>query len=194
MCDALGHVHQREGWWLAVRGPHSPHLGDAVGRTMGLARCWRWIMSDTETQLIEEMFVQLATGVTTSKESLTLVGVSPSTLYFSDRPERVVGHMTTEQFVEEWNEGADSFASDPPNAVLSFVEAGADTPSDVVVVLREPTIGDESLSYAIEVLDGDLPGEAGPCTLFIDPLGRPLSPVSVAGMHRRDRRRMRRRI
>ena len=26
----------------------------------------------------------------------------------------------------------------------------------------------------------------------LDPLGRPLSPVSVAGMHRRDRRRMRR--
>jgi hypothetical protein len=29
----------------------------------------------------------------------------------------------------------------------------------------------------------------GPCALFIDPFGRPLSPVSAAGMHRRERRR-----
>lgn len=151
-------------------------------------------MTDTATHLIEEMFVQLAKGVTTTEASMTLVGVSPSTLYFSDRPERVVGHMTTEQFVEEWSHGTDCFASDPPNAVLSFVESGADTPSDVVVVLREPTLGVESITYAIEVLDGEVPAQAGPCTLFIDPFGRPLSPVSAAGMHRRDRRRMRRRI
>jgi hypothetical protein len=151
-------------------------------------------MTDTRNALIEEMFVQLAKGVTTTNHSMTLVGASPSTLYFSDRPERVVGHMTTEQYVDEWNEGADSFASDPPNAVLSFVEPGADTPSDGVVILREPAIGDESISYAIEVLEGEVPAEAGPCTLFIDPLGRPLSPVSVAGMHGRERRRMRRRF
>ena len=151
-------------------------------------------MTDNGTPLIEEMFVQLAKGVTTTAGSMTLVGASPSTLYFSDRPERVVGHMTTQQFVEEWNEGTDSFASDPPNAVLSFVDPSADSPSDVVVVLRDPTIGDETLSYSIEVLEGDVPTEAGPCTLFIDPLGRPLSPVSAAGMHRRGRRRTRRRF
>ena len=150
-------------------------------------------MTDTQTELIEEMFVQVARGVTTTEGSMTLVGASPSTLYFSDRPERVVGHMTSQQFVEQWNQGADSFAADPPNAVLSFAEPRADTPADVVVVLRDPTIGEDSISYAIEVLDGEVPVEAGPCTLFIDPLGRPLSPVSAAGMHRRDRRRMRRR-
>ncbi len=150
-------------------------------------------MTDTDAHLIEEMFVQVAKGATVSDGEMRLVGASPSTLYFSDRPERVVGHMTTKQFVEEWNEGTDSFASDPPNAVLSFVEPGDDTPSDVVVVLRDPTIGEDSITYAIEVLDGELPAQAGACTLFIDPLGRPLSPVSVAGMHRRDRRRRRRR-
>jgi len=47
--------------------------------------------------IIEEMFVQIARAVTTDDGTLTLRDVSPSTLYFSDRPERVVGHMTTEQ-------------------------------------------------------------------------------------------------
>jgi hypothetical protein len=59
------------------------------------------------------------------------------------------------------------------------------------LVLHDPTIGDESISYAIDVFEGEVPAEAGPCTLFIDPLGRLLSSVSVAGMHRRDRRRRR---
>ena len=36
--------------------------------------------------------------------------------------------------------------------------------------------------------------EGGPATLFIDPIGRPASPTSVAGVHRRHRRRTRRRV
>ena len=95
--------------------------------------------------------------------------------------------MTTEQFVEEWNEGTDSFASDPPNAVLSFVEPGADTPSDVVVVLRDPAIGDDSITYAVEVLDGECrpPPAPAPCSSTPRPpaiarLGRRHAPARPA--------------
>ena len=146
-----------------------------------------------DTVILEEMFVQIARTVTSDKTTLTLQDVSPSTLYFSDRPERVVGHMTTEQFVEQWTEGPNSFFEDPPNAVLAYVGAGEDLPSDAVVVLRDPVASGSSLSYSIEVLEGTVPAESGAVTLFIDPLGRPLSPVSLAGMNRRDRRRDRRR-
>ena len=146
-----------------------------------------------DTVLLEEMFVQIARTMTSDQTTLTLQDIAPSTLYFSDRPERVVGHMTTEQFVEQWTEGPNSFFEDPPNAVLSYVGAGEDTPSDAVVVLRDPVVSGSSLSYSIEVLEGAVPAESGAVTLFIDPLGRPLSPVSLAGMNRRDRRRDRRR-
>ena len=77
--------------------------------------------------------------------------------------------------------------------MLSYVGTGEDTPSDAVVVLRDPVATGSSLTYSIEVLDGTVPAESGAVTLFIDPLGRPLSPVSLAGMNRRDRRRDRRR-
>jgi len=50
------------------------------------------------------------------------------------------------------------------------------------------------LRYQIQTLQGSPPAQAGPCVLFIDPLGRPLSPVSVAGVRRRDMRRERRRL
>ena len=148
----------------------------------------------TQPELVEEMFVQVANGASTSDGTLTLHGVSPSTLYFSDRPERVVGHVATGAFVDDWAIGPNSFAEDPPNAVLSFIEPDAQSPSDVVVVLRDPQLAKADLGYAVEMLDGEMPANTGPCTLFIDPLGRPLSPVSIAGVRRRERRRERRRF
>src|SRR5271165_2000202 len=104
-------------------------------------------MTPVETELIEEMFVQVARGAESENGVLTLTGLSPSTLYFSDRPERVVGHMTTAQFLDQWNLGENSFASDPPNAVLSFSDLGDDRPEDCVVVLKDPQAGGDSISY-----------------------------------------------
>jgi hypothetical protein len=142
----------------------------------------------------ESMFVQTAQGIDSDGDTLTLRGITPSTLYFSDRPERVVGHMSTNDFVDLWAIGDNSFESDPPNAVLAFLEAGADVPDDAVVVLKAPNLdGSGNLAYSIEVLEGTVPAHTGPVTLFIDPFGRPLSPVSVCGVRRRGRRRARRR-
>jgi hypothetical protein len=142
----------------------------------------------------ESMFVQTAQGIERTDGTLTLRGVTPSTLYFSDRPQRVVGHMTTADFVDLWAIGDNSFEADPPNAVLAFLEPGGEVPDDAVIVIREPRLSDGELSYSIEVLEGTVPAHTGPVTLFIDPFGRPLSPVSVCGVRRRQRRRMRRRF
>ncbi len=140
----------------------------------------------------ESMFVQTAQGIDSEGGTLTLRGITPSTLYFSDRPQRVVGHMKTADFVDLWAIGDNSFETDPPNAVLSFLEPGANVPDDAVVVLTAPNLsGDGDLSYSINVLEGTVPAHTGPVTLFIDPFGRPLSPVSVCGMRRRERRRAR---
>ena len=140
----------------------------------------------------QSMFVQTARGITSDGATLTLRDVTPATLFFSDRPQRVVGHLTTADFVELWGEGDNSFEADPPNAVLSFVEPDAAAPTDAVVVIKKPTLKGGELSYSIDVLEGTVPTEAGPVTLFIDPFGRPLSPVSVCGVRRRERRRDRR--
>jgi hypothetical protein len=153
----------------------------------------------TDKQMIEQleaeqsMFVQTAHGMSSDGKTLTLNEVTPSTLYFSDRPQRVVGHMTTADFVELWGAGDNSFEEDPPNAVLAFLEPGDQAPEDAVVVIKRPRLQDGDLSYSIETLEGAVPTQTGPVTLFIDPFGRPLSPVSVCGVRRRERRRDRRR-
>ena len=87
--------------------------------------------------------------------------------------------MRSSSFVELWGAGAASFAVDPPDAVLSFLD-GEDTPDDVVVVLHEPRIEGNELTYRVEVLEGMLPESTGPCALFIDSFGRPWSPVSAS--------------
>ena len=147
----------------------------------------------TEEQLedIEALFVQTSASMTSDGGTITLHGLSPSTLYFADRPQREVGHMPSRLFVELWGEGDNSFAANPPNAVLSFAEPGDRPPEDAVVVIQDPRLDGDQLRYTIKLLDGTVPSATGSCALFIDPFGRPLSPISAAGMHRRARRRRR---
>jgi hypothetical protein len=138
---------------------------------------------------IEALFVHSAHGLTSSNGSVTFHGLAHATLFFSDRPQRVVGHMTSRKFVDQWGEGEDSFGEDPPNAVLSFLEDGDTVPEEVTMTISDPQLDGDTLTYTVDILDGMLPASSGPCSLFIDPVGRPLSPVSAAGMRRRQRRR-----
>ncbi|HYJ13138.1 MAG TPA: hypothetical protein VEW66_06085 [Thermomicrobiales bacterium] len=146
-----------------------------------------------ELENISALFVQTAHEVESTDGGILLRRVSPSTIYFSDRPQRVVGHLDTGEFIGFWDDGEDSFGEDPPNAVLAFTGEGAEVPEEIVVTISNPVLDGDNLAYTVEVLDGVLPVRAGACSLFIDPFGRPLSPVSLAGMNRRDRRRDRRR-
>ena len=141
---------------------------------------------------IEALFVQNAHGIAYEDGKLTLRGLAPTTLFFSDRPDRVTGHITSREFVGSWDKGDDSFASNPPNGALSiFHEDGV---TDVVVELTDPILTGYDLTYTVEILDGDMPAEGGPSSLFIDVIGRPLSPMSVAGVRRREDRREDRRL
>ena len=133
------------------------------------------------------LFVQTAAGMQYADGVLTLTEVNPITVLFSDRPERLAGHMATNDFVPFWGEGEDSFESDPPNADLALLEEGK--VENVVVTLHEPRLDGGNLSYRVDVLEGELPASGGASSLFIDIIGRPLTPVSFAGRRRRVWRR-----
>jgi len=134
------------------------------------------------------LFVQNAAGVEigAGERTLTLKGVSPTTLFFSDRPVRIAGHYRTSEYLEFWKNGPDSFLKDPPNATLSVFQKGKDELSDVVVTLRNPRVSGADLTYDIAVISGTLPpAGAGPASLFIDIIGLPFTPLSFAGVARR---------
>ena len=125
--------------------------------------------------------------MTTIDSSGTLHGQAHSTLFFADRPQRVVGHIHTKNFVRDWGEGENNFAEDPPNAVLSFLEEGDTVPEEVTMVIRDPQVT-EYLTYKVEVLDGTLPANWTMHTVIApfglirlspqDPSNRPVIAVS----------------
>lgn len=96
---------------------------------------------------------------------LTLI--SPSTVYFSDRPTRMAGHMSNDSFVRLWSAGSDSFQKDPPNAILAdFIPNGK--PTQTAVILKNPRLEDSNPVYDVSVLKGSLPAESAEAALLID--------------------------
>jgi hypothetical protein len=140
---------------------------------------------------VELLFVQNSQGVVVDKDkgTLTLKGVGPTTLFFSDRPYRLAGHYTTEEYLELWDDGKDSFLADPPNATLSVFEPGKEDLVDLVVELRNPRPEGADFSYDIKILSGKISEVGGPSSLFIDIIGMPWTPLSYAGVARRWTRR-----
>ena len=136
--------------------------------------------------MVQALFVQNAKAVVFDKGTVTLKGVSPMTIFFSDRPVRIAGHLNTkDEFVPLWDEGKDSFLKDPPNATISMYEKGKDQLKDVVVKLSKPRLKGEDLTYDITVIQGKVPMKGGPCSVFIDIIGLPFTPLSFAGVARR---------
>ena len=129
------------------------------------------------------MFIQNAEKAEYKDGKLTLKHVGSTTLYFADRPDREFGHLTTVGFVEEWGGGEDNFAVDPPNAVLSMYSNSGVT--DALLVLKNPVLSGNNLIYEVDLQKGEISHDAKGCTLFIDPVGKPASPTSVAGAKRR---------
>jgi len=115
----------------------------------------------------EFLFVQTAKDIAYKDGVLTLQDVSPVTVFFSDRPQRIVGHVRNDLFLKKWTEGSNSFKGDPPNAVLSILSNNA-PPTSAVVVLNNPRLSGKSLTYDVRTLKGDLPASGIEGTLFID--------------------------
>lgn len=144
--------------------------------------------------LVELLFVQNAFGMQYDGNRLTLIDVDPKTLFFADRPDDIAGFLTFEDFIQLVSEGPDSFEHNPPNASLMIF--GDDTIEQVVVeITARPIVEGANLVYpSLNIIQGQIPAQGGANTLFIDVIGRPLSPTSVAGVHRRHRRRRRRAV
>jgi hypothetical protein len=132
------------------------------------------------------LIVMNAAGATIDNSKLTLTGIAPSAIIFADRPTRAAGHALTVHLLEEWGSAADaSFAKDPPNATVSAFSKDGSLTRDAVVVLKNPSLQGDKLTFEVQVLEGDLKGADGPASVFIDIIGLPFTPLSFAGVARR---------
>lgn len=142
------------------------------------------VLADEKT--VTFMFVQNAQSGTLipvegedNLYTLTLVGVAPQTIAFSDRPERVVVQVPMQKFLD----GMGFSAENPPNAALEILDA--DEEEDLAVVeLFDPVYdaASQTLQYNVSILeeqdhsyavfneraDQALPETFGAVALFID--------------------------
>ena len=119
------------------------------------------------------MFVQTADDLKADDKTLRLVNVGQQTLYFSDRPVRIAGHIPMPRYLDEWkaNEGPDNFGNDPPNATLSVYENGQPDNTLAVVEISHPVVDGKDLVYNYKLIEGDMPKGGGATALFIDWIG-----------------------
>ena len=80
-----------------------------------------------------------------------------------------------------------SFLSDPPNADISILEG--DQLRQIVAVLQDPVLQGDNLTYTVKVVQGEMPATGSDVSVFIDIIGMPLTPLSFAGVARRNYRR-----
>ena len=136
-------------------------------------------------EVVPSLFVLNSRGANLQGGKLTLTGVSPNAIVFADRPVRSAGHDLTSRIVEDWGNGSDNFAKDPPNATVSAFQKDGSGVRDAVVVLKNPKLEGENLVFDVDVLEGDIKGADGAASVFIDIIGRPFTPLSFAGVARR---------
>jgi hypothetical protein len=111
--------------------------------------------------------------------TLELSDVTDKTILFSDRPDRIVSSIDTTDFVGNWSTGPDSFAADPPNAVLVLDDE--EQRQDIAVIelynpeydsgantLRYDITAENATATATTTTSINLPSEFGQSTLVID--------------------------
>lgn len=138
----------------AAKKPHKP-LEKTIGQV-------------TPTAPVPSLAVINSAGATLDGTKLVLTGVSKNSIVFADRPVRAAGHVTTAQFIMQWDEGKDNFAIDPPNATVSILGGDGSEVSDAVVTLKAPKLDGDTLTFDVAVLEGSLNNASGPAALFID--------------------------
>ena len=122
--------------------------------------------SSVKVDMVPSLFVVNARSASLQGQTLTLAGVSPTSIVFADRPVRAAGHLPTEALLEEWTTG--DFAKDAPNATVSVLGKDGVSARDVVLELKSPHLEGDRLTFDVRVLEGELAGADGPASVFVD--------------------------
>jgi len=182
-------LHRRIGYMVAVVGGIIFAATSAIAQsaTNGSPHVplQKTIGGQSKSEVVPSLIVFNSKGAALREGKLVLTGVAPNSIIFADRPVRAAGHDLTAHIIEDWAKGSDNFAKDPPNATVSGFTKDGSGVKDVVVVLKNPKLDADQLTFDVDVLEGDLKGADGAASIFIDIIGRPLTPMSYAGVARR---------
>lgn len=115
-----------------------------------------------EKQSPRYIFVLNAKSGYYQNKELTLKDIN-SVVYFSDRPNRVAGHMELSKFPTLWK-GKDDEGLTARCAILSIM----DPEEEIVIELSNPTITGNTITFNYKNIPTDFPKKFSACSLFID--------------------------
>ena len=106
------------------------------------------LMVSTLTFAEEWLFVHTAEEAQVINNTTIVMPATRDIFAFTDRPYRKHAYMTGEKFASLWaDSGSDSFKTDPPNAVLTWVE-GEDV-KEAEVVVTGASLDSKSMTYTV---------------------------------------------
>jgi hypothetical protein len=91
-----------------------------------------------------------ATTIENGKQSITITGVPPTTMWFTDRPEHVAGAESTEDLLTEF---FTNYPNNPPNATISMLVDGQ--PETRIITLSEPVFNGSTIEFTSTPLEND---------------------------------------
>lgn len=113
-----------------------------------------------EKQPSRYVFVLSAKSGCYQNNELSLKEIN-SVIYFSDRPNRVAGHMELSKFPGIWKEKEETTKR---CAILSIVRPE----EEIVVELSNPIIAGNNITFTYKNIPIDFPKKFSACALFID--------------------------
>ena len=128
------------------------------------------------------LFVVNAAEATLTGDTLALSEVSPQVIAFTDRPAHKFGSISMADLAKAWAEGSDSFASDPPNAILNGTytdEDGTKRQCSIEVELMAAPVSGSPSGWTWKVVErarwDGCPAPGAPvvftdASMFIDPI------------------------
>ena len=95
--------------------------------------------------------VQTAETAEVTSEDTLVMPVTREIFAFTDRPNRLHGYINAHEFVAFWDEGG-TFKADPPNAVLTWVDADKKVhEAEVILTGAEVRMQGRAIAYEVGV-------------------------------------------
>ena len=127
----------------------------------------------------EWLFVHTGEEAQVTNNTTIVMPVTRDIFAFTDRPYRKHAYITAEVFASLWAKaGSNSFKTDPPNAVLTWVD-GEDV-KEAEVVITGAQVAGGSITYTTNTLSNTV-GTLKTVSLFVDNFNTCLRPFSNKG-------------
>ena len=116
------------------------------------------------------LFVHTAEIAEITSATTLIMPATREIFAFTDRPNRQYAYMNAQEYALLWDKGeGDTFKSDPPNAVLTWVDGDEAKEAEVVIMHVSVSENGRMLLYTLDVKVGSLAiGMINYPSLFVD--------------------------